>query len=154
MKSIDSIIISKNAIESLYDQMVSIPYSDIEALRPVLALKYSSAIDEMKTLFNVESVTAATITEEVKEEKEEEPTVEVVESEDIDIVEDQRQLSPNVTLTSSSPWLNVKPDVVWRHDPGTINQRFTQGFMISADGDVWDIVQGKIIEPYWKECDL
>lgn len=158
MKSIDSIIITKNAIESLYDQIVRIPYSDIEALKPVLALKYSSAIDEMKTLFNVESVTAATITEEVNKEKEE-PIVEVTETEDIDfddepIVEDQRQLSPNVTLTSSSPWLKVKPDVVWRHDPGTINQRFAQGFMISADGDVWDIMQGKIIEPYWKECDL
>ena len=156
MKSIDSIIITKNAIESLYDQIVRIPYSDIEALKPVLALKYSSAIDEMKTLFNVESVTAATITEEVNKE---EPTVEVTETEDLDfddepIVEDQRQLSPNVTLTSSSPWLKVKPDVVWRHDPGTINQRFAQGFMISADGDVWDIMQGKIIEPYWKECDL
>lgn len=162
MKSIDSIIITKQTIESLYDQIVKIPYSDLEGLKPVLALKYSSAIDEMKMLFNVTSMTSATITEKPKAEPEvvlddvntEEEELEDDDFEDETPIDDQRQLSPNVTLTSSSPWLKVKSDVVWRHDPGTINQRFAEGFMISADGDVWDIMQGKIIEPYWKECDL
>ena len=123
MKSIDSIIITKQTIESLYDQIVKIPYSDLEDLKPVLALKYSSAIDEMKMLFNVTSMTSATIIEEPKAKVEaiivDVSTEEEPEEDEFDEpIEDQRQLSPNVTLTSSSPWLQNSPSQAsTKHEP-------------------------------------
>ena len=154
MKSIDSILIAKETIESLYEELTKVPYSNIEALRPVLALRYSSAIDELRVLFNGSS------TKEEKEDDEDDADDVVHEAKEVkDIIEkadDKINVAKGVTLSTDTPWLKYKHDVVWRHDKGTIDLRFNEngGYMISADGDVWDVEGGQIVEPFWLDGDL
>lgn len=141
MKNIKSIIEAKKIIEELSKMMQSVPRENIEIIRPICDQKYLDALNSMQILFNVVIPTTETTTD-----------VEIEENEPEEDEDEQSVLAEAVSKTS--PWLEYKPNIAWKLDKGAFNERFCSGYMISEEGDIFDLQTNEFITPFWYDGDM
>ena len=146
MKNIKSIIEAKKIIEELSKMMQSVPRENIEIVRPICDQKYLDALNNMQVLFNVviptETNTDVEIANPIEEESEPE--------------EEDEDEQPVLTeaVSTISPWLEYKPNITWKLDKGAFNERFCKGYMISEEGDIFDLQTNEFIAPFWYDGDM
>lgn len=91
------------------------------------------------------------IDEEIEEEEiNEEPFPQIEESPKIEIKTDP------TLLMFSQDWLKYKR-CTWKRDMGQTTKRFRVGVMISEFGDVWDMLNNKLLEPHFttdSDCEM
>lgn len=144
MKNIKSIIEAKKIIEELSKMMQSVPRENIEIIKPICDQKYLDALNSMQVLFNVviptETSTDVEIANPIEENEPEEDEGE----------------HPVLTeaVSKTSPWLEYKPNIAWKLDKGAFNERFCEGYMISEEGDIFDLQTNEFITPFWYDGDM
>lgn len=144
MKNIKSIIEAKKIIEELSKMMQSVPRENIEIIKPICDQKYLDALNSMQVLFNVVIPTETTTDVEIANP--------IEENEPEEGVDDQLVLTEAVSKTS--PWLEYKPNIAWKLDKGAFNERFVKGYMISEEGDIFDLQTNEFITPFWYDGDM
>lgn len=128
----------KGLVDTLHESIKGIAVSDIEALFPVLSAEYVNACRNVRALFTAEAELSAPImTEETEAETETENTT-----------------ATTITATNTNPWVSINPSAKWRKYDGTQQYRMFKGYMISSEGDIWDIEQECLVYPTWIAGDM
>ena len=138
MKNFSSAIKMKGLVDSLHESIKGINVSDIGALFPVLSAEYAKAFINVRALFTEEELPA--------------PMAEETEAE----TENKNAIANTTTTTetASNPWVTVNPTAKWRKYDGTQQYRMFKGFMISSEGDIWDIEKECLVYPTWIAGDM
>ena len=137
MKNFSSAVKMKGLVDSLHESIKGINVSDIGALFPVLSAEYAKAFINVRALFTEEELPAP-MAEETKAETENKNAI----------------ANTTTTETASNPWVTVNPTAKWRKYDGTQQYRMFKGFMISSEGDIWDIEKECLVYPTWIAGDM
>ena len=138
MKNFSSAIKMKGLVDSLHESIKGINVSDIGALFPVLSAEYAKAFINVRALFT-----------------EEDPAL--IMAEETEAETENKNATANTTtetVSNPNPWVIVNPTAKWRKYDGTQQYRMFKGFMISSEGDIWDIEKECLVYPTWIAGDM
>ena len=152
MKDFASAAKLKDAIDSVHEKLPGHDYKEIEALFPVLAPEYVEAFSIVRDLFT--KVFEEDTEPENEDDSEEEEIPDEIEELDEEEEEDDDDEEETPAPADKFPWRKLNPNAKWRKYDGNVSNRLHHGFMLSSDGEIWDIEKHELAEPYWFAGDM